>query len=111
MIKFNFVSFGKSFIFHNILKILLYTFIILGIFNLSYSKAREFNYDAKSISNYFSGLISFNDFNYSVSQGFFKKLDNLDGENTAYSSKFIQSLINLERYQEAYRYSKKIEMD
>ncbi len=54
-------------------------------------------------------MISFDDFNYSVSQGFFKKLDNLDGENTAYSSKFIQSLINLEKYQEAYSYSKKIE--
>ena len=90
-------------------RVALYTLFFLGIFNLSYSKTNEFNYDAKSISNYFSGLVSFDDFDYQTSQIFFKKLDNLENENKAYSSKFIQSLINLQKYKEAHRYSKKIE--
>ena len=115
MIKLNFAIFKNWFVFHNmkpcfyISRVALYTLFFLGIFNLSYSKTNEFNYDAKSISNYFSGLVSFDDFDYQTSQIFFKKLDNLENENKAYSSKFIQSLINLQKYKEAHRYSKKIE--
>jgi len=92
-----------------ILRITLYTFIFLGIFNSSYAKVFEFNHDAKNISNYFSGLISFDDFDYQGSQIFFKKLDNFENKNTRYSSKFLQSLINLGKYNEAYRYAKKLE--
>ena len=90
-------------------RVALYTLFFLGIFNLSYSKTNEFNYDAKSISNYFSGLVSFDDFDYQTSQIFFKKLDNLENQNKDYSSKFIESLINLQKYKEAHKYSKKIE--
>ena len=92
-----------------ILRITLYTFIFLGIFNSSYAKILEFNHDAKNISNYFSGLISFDNFDYHGSQTFFKKLDNFENKNTRYSSKFLQSLVNLEKYSEAYRYAKKLE--
>ena len=95
---FNFVS-----------KILLYTFILLGICNSSYSKINDFNYDAKNISNYFSGLISFNDSDYKNSQKFFKKLNNFEDKSLKYSSKFIYSLINLGKYNEALQYSKKLE--
>ncbi len=89
--------------------LILYTFFLLGISNLSYSKTPEFNFDAKNISNYFSGLVSFDDFDYFNSKKFFKTLDNLEPNNMDYSSKFIQSLINLGKYKEAYRYSKKLE--
>ena len=54
-------------------KTLLYTFIFIGIFNSAYSKNIEFNQDDKSISNYFSGIISFDNFDYKKSQVFFKK--------------------------------------
>ena len=64
MIKLTFAIFKNRFIFHGsmktrffIFRIILYTFIFAGIFNSSHSKVSEFNYDAKSISNYFSGLI------------------------------------------------------
>ena len=50
-----------------IFRIILYTFIFVGIFNSSHSKVSEFNYDAKSISNYFSGLIYFGDLDYGKS--------------------------------------------
>ncbi len=89
--------------------LILYTFFLLGISNLSYSKTPEFNFDAKNISNYFSGLVSFDDFDYFNSKKFFKTLDNLEPNNMDYASKFIQSLINLGKYKEAYSYSKKLE--
>ena len=92
-----------------IFRIILYTFIFVGIFNSSHSKVSEFNYDAKSISNYFSGSIYFDDLDYARSEKFFKKLDNFEGKSTKYSSKFIHSLINLGKYDEAYKYSKKLE--
>ena len=54
-------------------KTLLYTFIFIGIFNSALAKILEFNQDDKSISNYFSGIISFDNFDYEKSQVFFKK--------------------------------------
>ena len=97
----------KKFFF--IFKTLLYTFIFLGIFNISYSKAAEFNYNAKSISNYFSGLIYFDDLDFVESEKAFKKLKNFEEKSTKYSSKFMHSLINLGKYKEAHKYSKKLE--
>ena len=97
----------KKFFF--IFKTLLYTFIFLGIFNISYSKAPEFNYNAKSISNYFSGLIYFDDLDFEESEKAFKKLKNFEEKSTKYSSKFMHSLINLGKYKEARKYSKKLE--
>ena len=96
-------------VFSFIFKIILYTFILSGIFNSSHSKIIGFNYDAKYISNYFSGLVSFDNFDYVNSQKFFKRLDNFETKNQNYSSKFIQSLVNLEKYKEAHLYAKKLE--
>ena len=96
-------------VFSFIFKIILYTFILSGIFNSSHSKITGFNYDAKYISNYFSGLVSFDNFDYVNSQKFLKKLDNFETKNQNYSSKFIQSLVNLEKYNEAHLYAKRLE--
>ena len=96
-------------VFSFIFKIILYTFILSGIFNSSHSKTTNFNYDAKHISNYFSGLVSFDNFDYVNSQKFFKRLSNFETKNQNYSSKFIQSLVNLEKYKKAYLYAKKLE--
>ena len=92
-----------------VFKLTLYTFIFLGISNSSYSKVLDFNQDAKSISNYFSGVVSFDNFDYSRSENFFNKLSKFERNNQNFSSKFIQSLVNLEKFDEAYSYSKKIE--
>ena len=91
------------------LVITLYTFIFLGIFNSSILKAHEFNYNAKNLSDYFSGLSSFSDLDYKNSKKFFKNLKDLENQDIKYSSKFIQSLVNLGEYDEAYKLSKKLE--
>ena len=97
--------------FFYILKSLLYTFIFLGIFNSSYAKIYGFNQNANNISNYFSSIVSFDDFDYESSENFFKKLNDSQVDNQKYFSRFIQSLVNLEKYSEAYRYSKKLDKE
>ena len=93
----------------SIFRILLYTFIFVGIFNSLNARVLEFNSDAKSISNYFSGLISFDNFEYKTSESFFKKIKGFEGKNKKYSSRLIQSYVNLQNYDEAYKYSKSLE--
>ena len=97
--------------FFYILKSLLYTFIFLGIFNSSYAKIYGFNQNANNISNYFSSIVSFDDFDYESSENFFKKLNDSQVDNQKYFSRFIQSLVNLEKYSQAYRYSKKLDKE
>ena len=95
--------------FNHFCKILLYIFIFLGISNSAFPKILEFNQGDKSISNYFSGTISFDNYDYASSQSFFKKMEKVETKNEKYLSMHIQSLVNLEKYQEAYKYSKKLE--
>ena len=96
-------------LYYFVFKFVLYTFIFLGISNSSYSKILDFNQDAKNVSSYFSGTISFNDFDYSGAEKFFDNLDDSENANEKFSSMFIQSLLNLEKYNEAYFYSKNLE--
>ncbi len=93
----------------SILKTLLYMFIFLNIFNSAFSKTTEYNYNVKNISNYFSGLISFDRIDYKNSQKFFKKLDNFEEHSSNYSSKLLQSLVNTENYNEALQHSRKLD--
>ncbi len=86
----------------------LYTLIILSACNSSYGKNVSFNYNAKNVSNYFSALISFDDFDYIKSQEFFKKIKDSQKDETRHSSKHLQSLITLEKYIEAENYSKNL---
>ena len=92
-----------------ILLLLLYILIPFGIFNLSYGKNQNFNYNANNISNYFSSLLSFNDIEYEKSQNFFKKINDTKKNTTNQSTKYLRSLINSEKYGEAIIYSRKLE--
>ena len=86
----------------------LYTLITFLVFNSSFGKTTNFNYNAKNISNYFSALISFDEYDYLKSQNFFRKINDAQKNNTEHSSKYLQSLVNLERYIEAERYSRNL---
>ncbi len=87
----------------------LYTFIIFGAFNSLQAKNTNFNYNAKNISSYFSALISFDDYDYSKSHEFFKKINDTKKNESRHSSKYIQTLMSLEKYSEAERYSRLLE--
>ena len=61
------------------------------------------------ISKYFSGIVSFNDNAYANSYIFLKGLNGLEDRHLNYSKLYQYSLINLERFPEAYRYAKSLE--
>ncbi len=96
-------------LYYFVFKILLYTFIFLGISNSLYSKVSDFNQDAKNISNYFSGVVAFNNFDYSISNRFFDNFSKSNNTNKKFSSDYMQSLINQGKYSDAYNYSKRLE--
>ena len=92
-----------------IFKVLIFISIFLGIQTYSHSKVLDFTKDAKNISNYFSGALAFNNYDYDVSKRFFDKFSKSEKSNKKFSSSFLQSLINLQKYNEAYSYSKSLE--
>ena len=62
-----------------------------------------------SISDYFYGLLSFNENQYEESFEFLRKLDGLEISHVDYSVKYLYSLINSGNVREAFNYSKKLE--
>ena len=68
----------------------------------------KFN-NGDEISNYFSGILLLNDNQYKDSHKFLKRLNGLEESHTNYSSKYLLSLINSGKFNEAFNYSKKLE--
>ena len=61
------------------------------------------------ISNYFSGILLLDNNEYSESYKFLKKVDGLENSHKNYSIKYLFSLINLGKFNEAFNYSKKLD--
>ena len=94
---------------NNIFKTFILTILFFIISTYSHSNILNFSKDAKNISNYFSGSVAFNNFEYDVSKKYFDKFSNSEKENNKFSSTFIQSLIYLQKYNEAYSFSKSLD--
>ncbi len=69
------------------------------------NKFNEGNY----IADYFSGTILLNNEEYDESYSYLKKLAGLEENHLDYSKKYLYSLVNLGKFNEAFRYSKKLE--
>ncbi len=68
------------------------------------------NYNAgKNISDYFTGILLLQDNNYEKSYDFLKRLEGLEENHSNYSSRYLFSLVNLGKFNEAFHYSKKLE--
>ena len=94
---------------NNIFKTFILALLFFIISTYSHSNILDFSKDAKNISNYFSGSVAFNNFEYDVSKKYFDKFDKSEKENNKFSSTFIQSLINLQKYNESYSFSKSLD--
>tara|TARA_B110000438_G_scaffold284442_1_gene313521 strand:+ start:908 stop:2623 length:1716 start_codon:yes stop_codon:yes gene_type:complete len=98
-------------------KIKIYlNFIILLLFfncisNIAHTKNIQNNYNASSFSSYLSGIMSFNDNEYKKSYKYFKELKGLEDKNLNYSILLRHSLVNLQKFNEAYHYSIKLEKE
>ena len=90
-------------------KFILKIFFFICIFNHTQAKTSDNLNKAKKISNYFSGIVSLNDNDYANSYRFLKQLDGLEKNHFPFSRNYQYSLINSERFREAFNYSKKLE--
>ena len=93
-------------IFKFIITLTLQVVFFLTIINTIHAKNTDKYQDADKISKYFSGILSFNDNEYANSYNYLRPLDGLEDNHLTYSKLYQYSLINLEKFTEAYRYSK-----
>ena len=94
--KFKFKSIGLVF------------FVIIFLFTPQVKSLDKFNKE-DSISNYFSGILAYNESEYNKSFKFLKKLDGLESSYPDYSVKYLYSLINSGNFREAFNFSKKLD--
>ena len=92
-----------------IFKICIFSLIFFNLITYSHSNVLDFNKDAKNISNYFSGSVAFNNFDYKISKQYFDKFNKSNKNNQKLSSFFLKSLINSQNYKDAITYSKNLE--
>ena len=85
--------------------------IILILFSTSQAKNLDKFEKSSNISNYFSGILLFNENQYEKSYEFLKKLEGLENTHLIYSSKYLYSLINSGNFNKAFNYAKKLEKD
>jgi len=83
-------------------------FVIIFISTLQAKNIDKFN-RGDNISDYFSGILLLNENEYDASYKFLKKLDGLEESHLSYSQKYLYSLINSGKFNEAFNYAKKIE--
>ena len=83
-------------------------FVITFLFT-SHAKSLDKFDRADHVSDYFAGILSFNENEYNESYNFFRKLDGLESSHPDYSAKYLYSLVNSGNFREAFNYSKKLE--
>jgi len=83
-------------------------FVIIFFSTLQAKNLDKFN-DEDNISDYFSGILLLNDNQYAESYKFLKRVNGLEESHLNYSSKYLHSLVNLGKFNEAFNYAKKLE--
>ncbi len=83
-------------------------FVITFLFT-SHAKSLDKFDRADRVSDYFAGILAFNENEYDESYKFFRKLDGLESSHPDYSAKYLYSLVNSGNFREAFNYSKKLE--
>ena len=82
-------------------------FVITFLFTSHANSLDKFD-RADRVSDYFAGILSFNENEYEESYKFFRKLDGLAFSHPEYSAKYLYSLVNSGNFREAFNYSKKL---
>ena len=90
-------------------KLIICVLLFLNTFNILIAKDTEQSYEAKDITNYFSGLLAINDNQYQKSYNYLKSLNNLEDSHYVYTQYYQYSLVALKKFKDATNYSKKLE--
>ena len=90
-------------------KLIIFIFILLNTSSIVLAKNLDKFSSSKNISNYFSGILSINDNQYSKSYTHLRTLNNLEDSHYNYAKYYQYSLIALNKFKNAANYSKKLE--
>ena len=90
-------------------KIIIQIIFVIIFFSTSQAKNKDKFNEAGYISDYFSGILLLNDNQYNESSKFLKKLNGLEDSHINYSINYLYSVINSGNFNEALKYSKKLE--
>ena len=91
-------------------KLILQIFFLYIVLLTGPGVSLEKYYKGDSVSNYFSGILSLQDNKYKESYNFFKKLENLEDNHFEYSKSYLETLVNNSKINEAFKYSKKLQI-
>ena len=90
-------------------KIIGQILFVIIFFSTLQAKNFDKSIEANDISDYFLGILLLNDNQYNNSVKFLKKLNGLEETHINYSSKYLYSLVNSGKFNEAFNYSRKLE--
>ena len=90
-------------------KIIIQILFVIIFFSTSQAKNKDKFNDADYISDYFSGILLLNNNQYNESSKFLKKLNGLEESHINYSINYLYSAINSGNFNEALKYSRKLE--
>ena len=96
-------------IYKSSIKLISQIFFVIIFFSTLHAKNLDKFNEGEDISDYFIGILLLNDNQYKESSKFLKKLNGLEKSYSNYSSKYLLSLINSAKFNEAYNFSKKLE--
>ena len=93
-----------------IINIYLILIVIISFSNANetFAKETEIKYSKKNISNYFSGTLSSKYSNYTNAYEYLDKIQELSNKHDNYKVRFLNTLIQLRKFNEAFNFSKKI---
>ena len=83
-------------------------FVIISFSAIKAKNLDRFN-EGNHISDYFSGILLLNDNQYNESYKYLKKLNGLEESHLNYSRKYLHSLVNLNKFKEAFNYAINLE--
>ncbi len=92
-----------------IIKFIIQSFFVIIFFSTVEAKNPDYLIKGKSVSNYFSGLISLNNNQYGESYKYFNRLNNFEKNHSNFAKKYLFTLINLGKINEAFNFAKKLE--
>ena len=88
--------------------IILIPIAILLSSTVTFSKDTKLRYSKDEISNYFSGIVSLNQNYTTTGFKYLNKVKSLKKTHSNYNVQFIRSLILLEKFEQAFTFSKSI---
>tara|TARA_B100000315_G_scaffold243168_1_gene266259 strand:- start:108 stop:1826 length:1719 start_codon:yes stop_codon:yes gene_type:complete len=88
--------------------IILFLLSILIIEPKVYAKESKIQYTRENISNYFSGIVSISQNYNNEAFRYLKKVKSLKNEHSRYNIEFIRTLIIIEKFEQAFAFSKSV---